>query len=61
MPVNYYTCDNCGFIFTRVSECIQCPDCGKKTIRKATEAEVKEFLSRSKEVWDETTEQWISK
>ena len=25
-----FTCDNCGFIFSRSEETEQCPDCGKK-------------------------------
>lgn len=38
-----YTCEACHFTFTRVGECEQCPDCGKKAIREATEDEIEDF------------------
>lgn len=34
MARKYYTCTNCGFIFTRTGDCDQCPDCGKKWLGK---------------------------
>lgn len=40
-----YTCDNCHYIFPRTSE-ETCPDCGKATIRPATEAEEDDYKSR---------------
>ena len=46
MAAKIYSCKNCGFIFTRVGECNQCPDCGKYTIRLANEEEIKEFEYR---------------
>lgn len=49
MSVTVYACENCGFLFSRVSECDQCPDCGKKLIRKANEDEIAEFKKRQKE------------
>lgn len=41
-----YACDTCHFLFSRVAETEQCPDCGKYTVRPAYEAEQEEFLSR---------------
>ena len=41
-----FTCDNCHFIFSRVSEPEQCPDCGKYTVRPASEEEQQEFKDR---------------
>lgn len=38
-----YTCEACHFTFARVGECEQCPDCGKKAIREATEDEIEDF------------------
>lgn len=46
MSAKIYSCKNCGFIFTRVGECDQCPDCGKYAIRLANEEEIKEFEYR---------------
>lgn len=43
MAAKIYSCKNCGFIFTRVGECDQCPDCGKYTVRLANDEEIKEF------------------
>lgn len=40
------TCDNCGFIFSRVEETDQCPDCGKHMVRPADEAEQEKFAAR---------------
>ncbi len=45
-----YACDACRFLFKRVSEPGQCPDCGKYNIRPATKAEVEEFNSRSNNI-----------
>lgn len=41
-----YACDHCHFIFSRASEPEQCPDCGKYTVRLATEEEQNEFEER---------------
>lgn len=45
-----FTCDNCGFIFSRTEETDQCPDCGKHTVRPANEAEQAEFAARMAEL-----------
>lgn len=45
-----FTCDNCGFIFSRTEETDQCPDCGKHMIRPANEAEQEEFAARMAEL-----------
>lgn len=45
-----YTCDNCGFIFSRSTETEQCPDCGKFAVRPADEDEQKEFEHRMTEL-----------
>lgn len=44
------TCDNCGFIFSRVDETDQCPDCGKHMVRPASEDEQEEFSTRMAEL-----------
>ncbi len=41
-----FTCDNCGFIFSRSDETDQCPDCGKHLVRPADEDEQDEFVHR---------------
>lgn len=45
-----FTCDNCGFIFSRSEETEQCPDCGKYEVRPANEEEQKEFAERMAEL-----------
>lgn len=44
------TCDNCGFLFSRVDETDQCPDCGKHMVRPANEDEQEEFATRMAEL-----------
>lgn len=38
-----YTCDACLYTFIEQDECDQCPDCGKKNVRQATEKEELEY------------------
>lgn len=45
-----FTCDNCGFIFSRSEETEQCPDCGKYEVRPANESEQEEFAERMAEL-----------
>lgn len=45
-----FTCDNCGFIFSRSEETEQCPDCGKYEVRPANEEEQEEFATRMAEL-----------
>ena len=45
-----FTCDNCGFIFSRSEETEQCPDCGKYEVRPANESEQEEFAARMAEL-----------
>lgn len=45
-----FTCDNCGFIFSRSEETEQCPDCGKHLVRSANEEEQEEFVQRMAEL-----------
>ena len=45
-----FTCDNCGFIFSRSEETEQCPDCGKYEVRPASEEEQQEFAQRMAEL-----------
>ena len=45
-----FTCDNCGFIFSRSEETEQCPDCGKYEVRPANETEQEEFSERMAEL-----------
>ena len=44
-----YAFDACHFLFKRVGEPEQCPDCGKYSIRAANEKEIEEFLNRRPE------------
>lgn len=44
-----FVCDKCHFIFSRTQEPEQCPDCGKYAVRRATEAEKREYKNRLKE------------
>ncbi len=49
-----YACDNCHFLFSRISPVDQCPDCGKESIRPASLEEIKEFEKRkSEDMWKE--------
>ena len=36
-----YCCEECGFLFRRVSEVTECPSCEGKRFRTATEEEAK--------------------
>lgn len=45
-----FTCDNCGFIFSRSDDTDQCPDCGKHMARPANEEEQEEFAARMAEL-----------
>ena len=38
-----FTCDDCYYTFIEKEDCGQCPDCGKKNIRRATEKEELEY------------------
>lgn len=38
-----YACDSCGSLFSASSEPEQCPDCGKDTVRPASDVEQEEF------------------
>lgn len=38
-----FACDNCHYLFSRVKEPEQCPDCGKYRVRPAREDEQREF------------------
>ena len=38
-----YTCGECLYTFMEREECEQCPDCGKKNVRQATEKEELEY------------------
>jgi len=39
-----YVCEKCRFIFERVGNIDQCPDCGNINIRQANEEETKKYL-----------------
>lgn len=43
-----FTCNNCHFIFNSKQQPEQCPDCGKYTVRLATEEEEKELEERKR-------------
>lgn len=44
-----FVCDTCHFIFSRIAEPEQCPDCGKYGVRLADEAEQQEYAEHLKE------------
>lgn len=45
-----YACENCYFLFeSDNTDVIQCPDCGKYTVRKATVQEQEEYEQRQRE------------
>ena len=44
-----YTCEKCLYTFLEDEGCSQCPDCGKKSIRAATEKEELEYYRNRKE------------
>ena len=49
-----YACDSCHFLFSRTASAKQCPDCGKESIREATQEEIQEFEQRiNANLWDE--------
>lgn len=41
-----FSCVHCHYLFSCVSQPEQCPDCGKFTVRPATEDERREFEER---------------
>ena len=48
-----YTCENCRYTFSADNGCEQCPDCGKKKVRTATEKEELEYYRNRKEFMTE--------
>ena len=44
-----YTCENCLYTFSADDGCEQCPDCGKRKVRTATEKEELEYYRNKKE------------
>jgi rubrerythrin len=44
-----YVCDVCRFIFERVGETNDCPDCDSLAVREASEEERIEYLERRAE------------
>ena len=48
--MKYYTCEACRFQFVRHGEIIQCPDCGKESIRESTDDEIADFIRTQEEL-----------
>ena len=44
-----YTCNSCRFTFRRSGEVENCPDCGKLSVREATEKEKDEYIKNQAE------------
>jgi len=44
-----YTCNSCRFTFSRVGEVQSCPDCGKPSIREATDKEKEDYIKYREE------------
>ena len=42
--VSYLTCEACRYTFVSYKDLIQCPDCGKPQVRKATEKEIADYI-----------------
>lgn len=58
-----YTCEDCGFLFHRVSEITACPRCETTRIRHATEEEAAQFqteISESMKQNSKTMRAWGS-
>lgn len=47
-----YRCDACKFLFERIGEVTQCPDCGKPLVREATDEEKEEYKRLREEFKD---------
>lgn len=43
-----FACDTCHFVFECDKQLEQCPDCGKYTVRAATETEEQDLIERNK-------------
>ena len=41
--ISYLTCEACRYTFVSGKDLIQCPDCGKPQVRKATEKEIDDW------------------
>ena len=46
--MKFYTCEKCGFVFTRTGECDTCPSCDEKSVRNATDKEAAELTAKLK-------------
>ncbi len=53
-----FACDHCHYLFSRVREPEQCPDCGKYAVRPATIEEEKEFENRMAEIAQNEKRMW---
>lgn len=42
--MSYLTCEACRYTFVSDKDLIQCPDCGKSQVRKATGKEIEEYI-----------------
>lgn len=42
--MSYLTCEACRYTFVSDKDLIQCPDCGKPQVRKATEKEIDDYI-----------------
>ena len=51
--MKYFACKKCRYTFCAEDECERCVDCGKKDIRPATEAEIKEYQKFREEFKDD--------
>ena len=40
----YLTCEACRYTFVSGEDLIQCPDCGKPQVRKATGKEIEDYI-----------------
>lgn len=42
--MSYLTCEACRYTFVSDKDLIQCPDCGKPQVRKATGKEIEDYI-----------------
>lgn len=55
-----FACEHCHYLFSRVQQPEQCPDCGKYAVRPATSEEQKEFEDCLAEIENNRKKLWDS-
>jgi predicted amidophosphoribosyltransferase len=55
-----YICNLCRFTFKRTGKIENCPDCGKPSVREATDKEIKEYI-KNREIYEAEEKQKLKK